>query len=194
MLEKLLPFLNRSKSPSPEEDLPSSESSIVVENLITLNEVPVSVLNGLFIISTLIIVIFISLTFVNQALKSSLDIQKQEQTKLVGDLQGIKDKQDAVLALDRKIKFYQNYLHTKKLLTDKSGFIMDHLNPGLTIKSGEVNEGGFKISLVGQNVYLFTQLIVQYMSGGVVGELSITSANLDPGNGKFTVDFQGVFK
>ena len=194
MLGKLLSFLNRSKSQSPGESLPNSQIGINVENLVSLNEVPVSVLNKLFIFSVLLTTVFILLTFVNQGFKTALDAQKQEQTKLINDLQNLESKQNLVISLDKKIKFYQNFLQSKKSLADKSAFIMDHVNPDLTTKSGEVSDSEFKISLTGKNIYLFTQLIMQYLEGDKVSELSITSANFDVHKDEFTVDLKGVFK
>lgn len=190
----MLPFLNRSKSQNPGESPPNSQSDIIAENLISLNEVPVSVLNKTFIFSVLLIIVFIPLTFINQDFKITLDAQKQEQTKLINDLQNLEDKKNLIISLDKKIKFYQKFLESKKSLEDKSTFIMDHINPGLTTESGEVSGSGFKISLSGQNIYLFTQLIMQYLEGNKVSEVSITSANFDAGTHIFKVDLEGIFK
>jgi hypothetical protein len=123
-----------------------------------------------------------------------LDTQKQEQTRLINNLQKLEDKQNLVVNLDKKIKFYQNFLQSKKSLTDKSVFIMDNINPELTTESGEVSGGEFQISLTGKNIYLFTQLIIQYLEGDKVSELSITSADFDADREEFTVDLKGVFK
>lgn len=194
MLRKLLPFLNRYRRRSPEESRQNSFEEINVENLIALSEVPVSVINKFVIFTVLLIAVFVALTFVNQGFKSSLDVQKQEQTKLISDLQELEEKQKAIVNLEKKIKFYQNILSIKSSLADKSDFVVDHINPGLKINGIKLNHSEFNVSLSGKNIYLFTQLIVQYLEGDKVGEVSIGSASFDSSKDEFTVELKGVFK
>jgi hypothetical protein len=161
---------------------------------VSLDEIPVAVLNKLFFFSFLIIFIFIILTFVNQGYKSVLIRQKEEQTELISSLQRMESKQNLVIGIDRKIKFYQQYSQSRKSLFDKSEFIFDHVDPNIIVNNGAVEGKGFIISLKGKNVYLFTQLIMQYLEGNKVSEVSIISANYDSDSKEFSVDLKGVFK
>ena len=138
--------------------------------------------------------VFIILALVNQGFKTALDSQKKEQMSLIATLESMKSKQDLILGVDKKIKFYQDFLLSRKNLGDKSDFIFDHVNPGLSVDKGTLEEDSFTITLEGENIYLFTQLIMQYLEGDKVSEVSITSANLNPSSKEFTVELKGTFK
>jgi hypothetical protein len=95
--------------------------------------------------------------------------------------------------LDKKIKFTK-LLREKKLLGDKTAFVMDHTNPGLTLENAKVRNTEFVVLVRGKNIYLFTQLIMQFLEGDKVSEVSITSADFEASRDEFTVGLRGVFR
>jgi len=190
----LLSFLNREKSQNPEESLPNSQLDINKENLISLTEIPSSVVLKTFLFPIIITLAFIFLALVNQGFKTILATQKIEQVNLISSLQKIEGKKSLILETDKKIKFYQNFLQSKKSLAGNADFIIDHINPGLTLNSAEIRSNNFSISVTGKNIYLFTQLIMQYLEGNKVEQVSIASADYAPGGEGFTVVLKGVLK
>jgi len=190
----LLFFLNRDKSQNPEKSLPDSRIDINKENLISFNEIPPSVVIKTFLFPIVITLSFIIIVLVNQGFKTILDTKKIEQTNLVGTLRQMEEKKSLVLGTDKKIKFYQNFLQSRKPLAGSADFVIDHINPGLTVNSAEIKSNNFGISLTGKNIYLFTQLIMQYLEGNKVDQVSIISADYAPGGEGFTVVLKGVLK
>ena len=99
-----------------------------------------------------------------------------------------------IMDTEKKIKFYQSFLQSKKSLASNANFIIDYINPELTLNSVDVTANNFEISITGKNIYLFTQLIMQYLEGTRVDQISILSADYAAEGKGFTVVFKGVLK
>ena len=194
MLRKLLPFLNRDKSQNQEKSLPNDQFDINRENLIATVEIPASVLIKAFLFPVVITLSFIVIALINQGFKTILTTRKIEQLNLINSLQKIEDKKNLILETDKKIKFYQSFLQSKKSLANNADFIIDHINPNLIVNSSEIKGNDFGISLTGKNIYLFTQLIMQYLEGNKVDQVSIISADYATGGEGFAVVLKGVLK
>jgi hypothetical protein len=195
MLGKLLSFLKRVQNPDQEVRAPNSQlEPVVSDNLIVPDEVPSKVLNGYFQFSVFVLGSFILISIVNIIFSMFLSAQKVEQNKLITGLEKLSVVEKDLINLNRKISFYKNSISSRKLLSDKTAFILDGLDPGFTLNSSEVANDKFSISLTGKNVFLFTQLIMRYLQNGPVSEISINSANYNPAKQEFMVELSGVFK
>lgn len=190
----MLPFLKRVQKSSQEVKAPSNQPESVSENLIVPEEVSSKVLNRYFQSSVFILSFFILISIVNIIFSMFLSAQKVEQDKLVSGLERLSTVEKDLTNLNRKILFYKNSIASRKLLSDKTAFILDSLDPGLTINSAGVTNEKFSISLTGKNVFLFTQLIMHYLQNGSVSEISINSANYSPTTKEFIVELSGAFK
>jgi hypothetical protein len=134
------------------------------------------------------------LVLLNQGFKTILATRKTEQLNLISSLTKLESEKNLVLLTERKIKFYQNFLQSKKSLADNTNFILDKINPGLVVNSAEIRGTSFEISLTGKNIYLFTQLILQYLEVNQVDQVSIVTADYASGGEGFTVVLKGVLK
>lgn len=195
MLGKLLSFLKRVRNQDQEARIPNSQlEPVVSDNLIVPDEVPSKVLNRYFQFSVFVLSFFILISIVNIIFSMFLSAQKVEQGKLVSGLEKLSGVEKDLTNLNRKILFYKNSVSSRKLLSDKTAFILDGLDPGFAINSAQVTNEKFSISLTGKNVFLFTQLIMYYLQNGLVTEISINSANYSPTTQDFIVELSGVFK
>jgi hypothetical protein len=194
MLGKLLPFLKRVQNPKQEVSLPSSQYELVPDNLVVPEEVSPKELSGYFQFSVFIITVFIALSVTNTVLGTFLSAQKNEQDKLISGLDRLSTTEKNLTNLSRKISFYKNSLGSRKLLSEKAGFVLDNLSPGLVLNSATLSSKKFSVSLTGKNIYAFTQLIMYYLQDKNISEISINSANFNPSVQEFTVELSGVFK
>jgi uncharacterized lipoprotein YehR (DUF1307 family) len=190
----LLPFLKQVRNLNRETKVPSNQPEAVSESLIATEEVSPKVLNRYFWLTVFVLSLFILISITNIFLNTFLMAQKDEQNKLISSLDRLSSVENNITGLSRKISFYKNSLVSRKLLSEKTEFILDRIGPGLVVNNARVTHEKFNVSLTGKNVYLFTRLIMYYLQDKFVSEISINSANYSPTTQEFMVELSGVFK
>jgi hypothetical protein len=194
MLEKFLPFLNPARSQSRELNQLNNRADTLSDSLITPENVSDKTLRRYFYFSVTILSLFILLSGVNFLFKIHLNNQKVEQNRLLLETNNLADKKKKVVTVDKKISFYKNSLTSRESIAEKTHFVLDNIVPSLVVVDAEITSKGFKVSLTGNNIYLFTQLIMAYLQDGVVSEIGISSAVFNPENKEFNVVLLGAFK
>ncbi|MFZ2664111.1 MAG: hypothetical protein WAX66_02010 [Patescibacteria group bacterium] len=101
-----------------------------------------------------------------------------------------------VLAKDvnRRVSYYKKVLSQRKSISPKVEFITNKTGSDIYVKDIKYTSNGFSIFAEGPDAYTFTRLISEYLSGGIVSEVSIKGARLNTRTGVFEINMEGVFK
>jgi len=138
--------------------------------------------------------VFIALLVTNHFLYGYLKQVKSEQDSLVSQIQAYNDTEKTALYVDKKTTYYKEVLDSKKILSSKLSYVLEGINPGITLQGALVKDSNFEIQARGVSAYVFTKLISDYLQGKQVSEIVLRSAALDPETKEYSVYMGGSFK
>lgn len=150
--------------------------------------------NALRRIILIVSILFGILILVNYLFFILLNNQKAKQNDLVRTIVSKSSIQAKAEDLSWKTFYYKELLKTRKLLSPKAAFVYSKLGEMFTISSVTIKYPNFELTAKARSLYDFTKLIMEYLNGDLVSEISLKSAYLDTQTGEFEVTLGGTFK
>lgn len=106
---------------------------------------------------------------------------------------GLESEKTAV-SISRKIVYYKEVKGSRKILSPKVSFVYKNIVEGIKLDELRITYPSFEIKAKARNIYDFTNLIRNYLSGDYVSEIVLKSANLITLTKEYEFTIGGVFK
>lgn len=200
MPRNFLPWLKSSlnqlqkKSPQNQSNLDdlSLDGGFSVSNPKDVIESKIPNVLGIAILITCLLFCFV--LGVNVILDLQLKHLKNKQDTVVTSIKELSDVEQKVLRTNRKVSYYKQFLENRRLLSDVSTSLFEDVPPSVSFTSVQIEQKRFLVVSESSDVISFTSLIANYLEKGFVSEVILQSANFNPRDGIYTIEFEGILK
>ncbi len=134
------------------------------------------------------------LIVLNYLLFLYIDRLKVEQDRLSNNVLSELASEKTAVSIDRKVTYYKEILKLRKLLAPKVSFVFENVIEGIKLDELRITFPSFEITATAKNIYDFTKLITNYLSGDYVSEIVLKKANFNPQTKEYEFTIGGVFK
>lgn len=119
---------------------------------------------------------------------------KVEQDRLSNNILFKAESEKMAIGVDKKVAYYKELVRLRKLLSPRVSFVYKNITEGVELNKLRITYPNFEITAKAKNIYDFTKLITNYLSGEYVSEIVLKSANLDTQTKEYEFTIGGVFK
>jgi hypothetical protein len=130
----------------------------------------------------------------NYALFIYIGKLKIQQDKLSSGVLSLSGTEKTAISIDRKVTYYKNLLKLRKLISPRAGFVLQNIAEGININKLSITYPNFEITATAKDVYAFTKLISNYLSGNYVSEIVLKKADLNTQTKEYEFTIGGIFK